>query len=119
MTYSSPRGSVTEPRASASGYRIRHRADLQIYLAIGIETVVILIGILTNAAQPNSLNARIGALGTGFDARFTAVGTSLVTRSCALESRFDKLEAKIDALTVRVTDLNNRLARIEAKLDAR
>lgn len=54
------------------------------------------------------MNADIGALGTGFDARFTT-----------LENRFENLEAKIDALTARVTDLNNRFARIESKLDAR
>jgi hypothetical protein len=80
--------------------------DVQLYLAIGIPTLAVLAGILTNVAQSSALNARFNSLETRMDARFNGV-----------DARFNNLEVKFDVLTGKVIDLDNRVTRIEAKLD--
>jgi hypothetical protein len=68
--------------------------DVQLYLAIGIPTIAVLIGILTNVIQWNAINARFNSL----------------------EARFNNLDVKFDTLTGKVIDVDNRVTRIEAKL---
>ena len=68
--------------------------DSQHYLAIGIPTLAVLFGILTNVIQWNAINARFNSL----------------------ESRFNNLDVKFDTLTGKVIDVDNRVTRIEAKL---
>ena len=68
--------------------------DVQLYLVIGIPTIAVLIGILTNVIQWNAINARFNSL----------------------DARFNNLDVKFDTLTGKVIDLDNRLTRIEAKL---
>jgi hypothetical protein len=68
--------------------------DVQLYLAIGIPTIAVLIGILTNVIQWNAINARFNSL----------------------EGRFNNLDVKFDTLTGKVIDVDNRVTRIEAKL---
>jgi hypothetical protein len=68
--------------------------DLQLYLAIGIPTLAVLLGILTNVIQWNAMNARFNSL----------------------EGRFNSLDVKFDTLTGKVIDVDNRVTRIEAKL---
>ncbi len=68
--------------------------DVQFNLAIGIPTLAVLLGILTNAIQWNAMNARFNSL----------------------EARFNNLDIKFDTLTGKVIDVDNRVTRIEAKL---
>jgi hypothetical protein len=68
--------------------------DVQLYLAIGIPTLAVLLGILTNVIQWNAMNARFNSL----------------------EARFNGLDIKFDTLTGKVIDVDNRVTRIEAKL---
>ncbi len=68
--------------------------DSQLYLAIGIPTLAVLLGILTNVIQWNAINARFNSL----------------------EARFNNLDVKFDTLTGKVIDVGNRVTRIEAKL---
>ena len=68
--------------------------DVQLYFAIGIPTLAVLIGILTNVIQWNAMNARFNSL----------------------EARFNSLDVKFATLTGRVIDVDNRVTRIEAKL---
>jgi hypothetical protein len=68
--------------------------DLQLYLAIGIPTLAVLLGILTNVIRWNAMNARFNSL----------------------EGRFNSLDVKFDTLTGKVIDVDNRVTRIEAKL---
>jgi hypothetical protein len=75
--------------------------DLQLYLAIGIPTFAVLIGILTNVVHHSSTNARFNSV----DARFSS-----------LDARFNSLDVKFDTLTGKVIDVDNRVTRIEAKL---
>ena len=68
--------------------------DVQLYLAIGIPTLAVLVGILTNVIQWNAMNARFNSP----------------------ETRFNSLDVKFDTLTDKVVDVDNRVIRIEAKL---
>jgi hypothetical protein len=79
-------------------------------------TLAVLIGVLMNAIQFNSVNARFSGLEGTVNARFNSVDA----RFNSLESRFNsldvKLDVKFDTLTGKVIDLDNRVTRIEAKL---
>ena len=77
-------------------------SDQQLYLAIGLPTMVALIGILVNIGYFVTINGRIGALETRFDGRING-----------LES---KLDTKFDLLVGKVVDLDNRLVRLEERL---
>ena len=68
--------------------------DIQLYLTIGIPTLAVLVGILTNIVQWNALNARFNSV----------------------DARFNNLDIKFDTLTGKVIDVDNRVTRIEAKL---
>jgi hypothetical protein len=79
--------------------------DVQLYLAIGIPTLAVLAGILTNVVQLSAVNARFNSLETrisGLEAR--------------IDARFNGIDVKFDVLTSKVIDLYNRVTRIEAKL---
>ena len=71
--------------------------DVQLYLAIGIPTFAVLVGILMNVVHHNSVQARFNSVDT----------------------RFNSLELRFDTLLGKVIDLDNRVTRIEAKLDIR
>jgi hypothetical protein len=79
--------------------------DVQLYLVIGIPTLAVLIGILTNVIQWNAMNARFNSVETRF--------SNLETR---VDGRFNNLDVKFDTLTGKVIDVDNRVTRIEAKL---
>jgi hypothetical protein len=75
--------------------------DLQLYLAIGIPTFAVIVGILMNVIHHSAVNARFNSV----DARFNSV-----------DSRFNNLDVKFDTLTGKVIEVDNRVTRIEAKL---
>ena len=72
--------------------------DQQLYIAVGLPTIVALIGILVNIGYFVALNGRIGSLET------------------RLDSRVNSLEAKFDILVGKVVELVNRLVRMEERL---
>jgi hypothetical protein len=75
--------------------------DLQLYLAIGIPTFAILVGMLMNVVHHSAVNARFNSV----DARFDSI-----------DARFNHLDVKFDTLTGKVIDVDNRVNRIETKL---
>ena len=75
--------------------------DVQLYFAIGIPTLAVLVGILTNVIHHSAVNSRFSSV----DARFSS-----------LDARFNNLDVKFDTLTGKVIDVDNRVTRIEAKL---
>ena len=72
--------------------------ELQVYIAVGMPTFAVLVGILVNLVQLGNTNARISS----FEAR--------------VDARFNNLDVKFDTLTGKVVDVDNRVTRIEAKL---
>jgi len=96
--------------------------NVQFYLTIGIPTLAILIGILMNTLQYNSINARFNSSDARFssqDARFNSLETRIGSLATRLDARFNNLEVKFDTLIGKVIDVDNRVTRIEAKLDIR
>jgi hypothetical protein len=90
-------------------------SNVQLYLTIGIPTFVILIGILMNMVQYSSTNARFNSI----DARFNSQDARFNSLEARMDARFNNLEVKFDTLIGKVIDLDNRVTRIEAKLDIR
>jgi hypothetical protein len=72
--------------------------EQQLYLAIGIPSLVALIGILVNVSYFVFIGARINSL----EAR--------------LDGRMNSLETKFELLTGKVVEVDNRLTRIEEQL---
>jgi len=73
-------------------------SEQQLYLAVGLPTVVALIGIMVNIGYFVAINARISSLDT------------------RLDNRINSLEAKFDILVGKVVELDNRLVRLEERL---
>ena len=73
-------------------------SEQQLYLAVGLPTVVAMIGIMVNVGYFVAINARI---------------SSLETR---LDNRINSLEAKFDILVGKVVEVDNRLVRLEERL---
>jgi len=96
--------------------------NVQFYLTIGIRTLAILIGILMNTLSFNSINARFSASDARFssqDARFNSLEARFDAWFNNVDARFNNLEVKFDTLIGKVIDVDNRVTRIEAKLDIR
>lgn len=75
------------------GFGIGHNesgitTDAQLYLAIGVPTITVLIGILVSAVNSNTLI-----------------------------SRFNSLESRFDTLLGKVIEIDNRLVRLEERLE--
>ncbi|MGA2600335.1 MAG: hypothetical protein ABSH09_25500 [Bryobacteraceae bacterium] len=83
--------------------------DLQLYLAIGVPSVLVLIGMFVNIGYFVTVNARITSLESRLDTRIY----SLENR---LDGRITSIEAKFDLLTGKVIEVDNRLTRIEEQL---
>ena len=79
--------------------------DVQLYLAIGIPTFAILVGILTNVVHHSSTNAR-----------FNGIETRISNLQTRVDARFNNLDVKLGTLTGKIIDVDNRVTRIEAKL---
>jgi len=83
--------------------------DQQLYLAIGIPSLLAILGLLVNVSYFVAINARMGALETRLDARISAL-------EARLDARISSLEAKFEILIGKVIDLDNRLVRLEERL---
>jgi hypothetical protein len=75
--------------------------NLQLYLAAGLPTLAVLVGILMNAVMLSWLS------------------TSLNARMASLDNRMASLENRIDILTGKVVGLVNRFSRLEERLERR
>jgi hypothetical protein len=72
--------------------------DLQLYLAIGVPTLAVLVGMFVNIGYFVTINGRL----SGMEMR--------------LDGRINSIEAKFDLLTGKVIEVDNRLTRIEEQL---
>ncbi len=84
-------------------------SDQQLYLSIGVPSLVALIGILINVTLFTTLNTRISSLESRLDSRIS-------TEIARLESNIQSLLSKFDILTGKVIELDNRLTRLEERL---
>src|SRR5437660_137790 len=73
--------------------------ETQLYLAVGLPTIAVLVGVLINAMQFNAQFATLSARMSSIENRMTA-----------LESKFD---SRFDMIISKLVDLDNRLTRVE------
>jgi predicted nuclease with TOPRIM domain len=83
--------------------------NIQLYFAIGIPSLMVLIGVLVNAFTANQLGQQLGA-------RITSLENTVNSRIGSLETRIGSLESRFDILTGKVADLDTRLSLIEDRL---
>jgi hypothetical protein len=83
--------------------------DQQLYLAIGIPSILAILGLLVNVSYFVAINGRIGSLEGRLDGRIDSLGARL-------EARISSLEGKFEILIGKVIDLDNRLVRLEERL---
>jgi hypothetical protein len=86
--------------------------DSQLYLAVGLPMFVVLLNILVSALQVNTINGRFTSLEAAFGSRIGSLETAVNARMGSLEARFDTLIGK-------VIEIDNRLTRVEERLDRR
>jgi len=75
--------------------------NMQFYLAVGLPTFAVLIGIVINVVQ------------------FSNLSTTLNARMTGLETRMSNLESRFDILTSKVIEAGNRLVRLETLFEER
>ena len=78
--------------------------NIQLYLAIGIPSLMVLIGVLVNTFNSNQL-------GTHLSARITSLENTVNNRIGSLESRFEILTGKVADLDTRLSLIEDRLKR--------
>lgn len=79
--------------------------EQQLYFAIGLPVLVALTGILTNLTLFLYLGNRISRLEDRTNAKFEQADRKL-------ETAVERLEAKLDILTGKVIEIDNRVARM-------
>jgi hypothetical protein len=87
--------------------------DAQLYLAIGIPTFALILGMIGNGLLFNALSARISSLEGGFEGRMSALAarmSGLETRMLALET---SMSTRFDLIMGRLSDLDTRLSVLE------
>ena len=88
--------------------------DLQLYLAIGVPSLVALIGMLVNIGYFVALNGRMTTLETRFNP-VAENGAGLNARVADVSQRIDDTSTHLGN---RITDLNTKLDKVEANLKA-
>jgi hypothetical protein len=76
--------------------------DVQLYFAIGLPVFAFLINIALGVVQTTSLQ-------NNTNARFTSLENTM-------NARFTSLETRLDTLTGKVVEIDNRLTRVEERL---
>jgi uncharacterized protein involved in exopolysaccharide biosynthesis len=93
--------------------------DTQLYLAVGMPTIAILLGILINGLQFHrataDLSARISTIETSINARISTIETSINARFASLEARLASVETRLDILIGKMMDFDGRLSRLEER----
>jgi len=77
--------------------------DSQLYLVIGLPTLAVVLGMITNGFLFNALSARMSSL----EARMLALENRMEARLLALETSVNQ---RIDILTGKIGELDTRLS---------
>ncbi len=88
--------------------------DTQLYLAVGLPTIAVLVGVLINAMQ---FNAQFSIL----NSRLSALENYVSNFESRVESRLSNLEAKmndrLELIVGKLIEPGNRLTRVEERLE--
>ncbi len=83
--------------------------NVQLYFAIGVPTLTVLIGIMIGIFQSNHAINQMNL-------RFTSLENNINARFSSIDSRFNLLEQDLKTLVRLHNDLDVRLARLEERL---
>jgi hypothetical protein len=83
--------------------------NVQLYVAIGVPTFTILVGIVIGLIQSNHVLNQINL-------RFTSLENTMSTRFSSLEGRFNLMDSDMKTLVRASNDLDVRLARLKERL---
>ena len=78
--------------------------DAQLYFAVGIPTIALVLGMIGNGFLFNALSARISGLEscmTGFEGRMLALENSMNTRFDLIMGRLSDLDSRLSVLEDR------------------
>lgn len=93
--------------------------DLQLYLAIGVPSFAVLLGILSNVIGFTLMNSRLSAMEarvTSLEGRMDNRMAMLETRQANFEARLEiRIDARFDMLMGKVDEIDTRLTRIEER----
>jgi hypothetical protein len=78
--------------------------NVQLYLAIGIPTIAVLIGILLNGYLYTSLN-------TGLNSRISSLEARMLSLETTMTARFDLIMGKLMELDTRLSVIEDRSKR--------
>jgi hypothetical protein len=91
--------------------------DTQLYLAVGIPTIALVLGMILNGLLFNALSARMTTLENALFGRMTTLDTAVSGRMSSLEARMLALETsmntRFDLIMGRLSDLGTRLGVLE------
>jgi hypothetical protein len=94
---------------------LRSMTETQLYFAVGIPTLAVLVGILINSMQFHgaaaSINARISSIETSINGRISSIETSINARLTSVETRLEMLIGKVMEIDTRLTRLEERWER--------
>ena len=83
--------------------------DTQLYLAIGIPTIALVLGMIGNGYLFNALSARMSSLDHGLSGRMSSLDSSVSARMGSLENRMLALET---SMNTRFDLIMGRLSKI-------
>jgi hypothetical protein len=90
--------------------------NTQLYFAIGVPSLMVLIGVLVQGFIIGNLGSQLGARMTSIENVLGARITSLEARMLSLESSFHE---NMRILTGKVADIDTRLSRLEDRFPSR
>ncbi len=87
--------------------------DVQLFIAAGLPTLTVLIGILLNMRSIADLDKRIDSL----DKRIDGLDKRIDSLEQRMEARFDRLEARVDRIEADMREFYRVMGIHEARLD--
>ena len=85
--------------------------DAQLYLAIGIPTFALVLGMIGNGLLFQALSARMSGLETTLTSRMAGLESRMLTLETSMNTRFDLIMGRLADLDSRLSILEDRFKR--------
>lgn len=85
--------------------------DTQLYLAVGIPTMALVLGMILNGLLFNALSARMSTLENALSGRIASLESRMLALETSLNTRFDLIMGRLSDLDTRLGVLEDRSKR--------
>jgi hypothetical protein len=85
--------------------------DTQLYLAIGIPTIALVLGMIGNGYLFNALSARMSGLDSSVSARMSSLESRMLALETSMNTRFDLIMGRLSDVDTRLSVLEDRSKR--------